>query len=392
MRDHIPTILSCTLFLLLSLSPVTAFGSTCAGACGGGAADGTCFCDDLCFDFDPPDCCGDVCAQCPSLSGCGGDPGGTCPDGTTYEGCCDGQTLKFCQDGTTQMIDCNQEPSCGWQPTGPYYDCATAGSPDPSGMNPMACSGGTTPVCGNGACEVGENTANCPNDCGGGNTAVCGNGICEQGETANTCPADCGGAAGCGDKECGQDAQGNSCGTCPADYYCSYEGQCVPIDCVPDCEGKLCGDNGCNGSCGVCPVGLECTPDGSCVGEGGEVDVTSQPADDAECFASCENRVCGDDGCGGSCGICPVDYGCTPDGLCEPGYVPITEDIGGNVGGYNCAPGESLKYGKCVPQGEGAGSEATCSAGGKGSTSALALLLVILLACAALGRSVREAE
>lgn len=39
--------------------------------------------------------------------------------------------------------------------------------------------------CGNGVCEAGEDSLNCPADCGGG--PVCGNGICEPAEVGSTC-------------------------------------------------------------------------------------------------------------------------------------------------------------------------------------------------------------
>jgi hypothetical protein len=39
-------------------------------------------------------------------------------------------------------------------------------------------------------------------------------------------------------------------------------GQC--FGCLPDCLGKECGDDGCGGSCGVCPQGLTC-PSGQCL-------------------------------------------------------------------------------------------------------------------------------
>lgn len=43
--------------------------------------------------------------------------------------------------------------------------------------------------------------------------------------------------------------------------------------CTPDCTGKECGDDGCGGSCGICPSGENCVS-GTCVlsGEGGEVE------------------------------------------------------------------------------------------------------------------------
>lgn len=36
-------------------------------------------------------------------------------------------------------------------------------------------------------------------------------------------------------------------------------------NCLPDCAGRVCGDDGCGGSCGTCAEGEECTPDGACV-------------------------------------------------------------------------------------------------------------------------------
>ena len=40
--------------------------------------------------------------------------------------------------------------------------------------------------------------------------------------------------------------------------------------------------------------------------------------DDSPCLPSCEGRVCGDDGCGASCGECPADNECSNEGLCIP--------------------------------------------------------------------------
>jgi hypothetical protein len=34
--------------------------------------------------------------------------------------------------------------------------------------------------------------------------------------------------------------------------------------CVPSCTGKVCGSDGCSGSCGSCGNGLECQVDGTC--------------------------------------------------------------------------------------------------------------------------------
>lgn len=41
-----------------------------------------------------------------------------------------------------------------------------------------------------------------------------------------------------------------------------------PADaCVPDCDARDCGDDGCGGDCGVCAAGATCTPAGACVAQ-----------------------------------------------------------------------------------------------------------------------------
>ena len=47
-----------------------------------------------------------------------------------------------------------------------------------------------------------------------------------------------------------------------------------------------------------------------------------------ECTPQCDGRVCGPDGCGGSCGTCPVGSNCETDlGICD-GDPPICSDYG----------------------------------------------------------------
>jgi hypothetical protein len=65
-----------------------------------------------------------------------------------------------------------------------------------------------------------------------------------------------------------------------------------PEVCTPDCENRECGDDGCGGSCGTCHYGcggiLTCY-EGSC---------------GVPCCPNCTGRSCGSDGCGGICGAC----------------------------------------------------------------------------------------
>ena len=112
-------------------------------------------------------------------------------------------------------------------------------------------------------------------------------------------------------------------------------------DCA--CEGRVCGDDGCGGSCGACGEGQECSDAGICV---------------AVCTPFCENKECGDDGCGGSCGECDDDLVCA-GGLCRPGcqpycpaLVPCGDDgCGGSCGEcdgqQSCVGGECVEAGTC---------------------------------------------
>ncbi len=395
-----------TIAFAVLLIGADASANTCAGACGGASADGSCYCDDQCNDFG--DCCADVCTQCPGTAGCGGENPGGC-GAITYEGCCSGETIQYCENGALQTIDCLENPSCGWSTEGGFYDCGTSGAPDPSGTNPKACTGGTGPVCGNGSCEVGENTQTCPQDCGGGNNPVCGNGYCETGETAQSCPGDCGGGnepvcgngacengetadscpqdcgQGCGGKQCGFDGQGNPCGTCPDGFYCTWDGLCESdTPCEAECGTKQCGDDGCGGECGTCPAGLVCSEGGACISPFGQ-DIAI-PDDDVSCTPDCTGKVCGGNGCGGSCGSCPEGYGCTESGMCEEGFIP--EPTGDVVGEdpYACPEGQTLKYGKCVLAGEEPDDDGGCTAGPGTTATPAWLLLTLLIALATLRR------
>jgi hypothetical protein len=74
-----------------------------------------------------------------------------------------------------------------------------------------------------------------------------------------------------------------------------------------DCTGKVCGDDGCGGSCGNCTLPETCQSDGTCL-----------------CIPNCTGKVCGDDdGCGGLCdGDCPIKY--QASSLCNSGICDYT--------------------------------------------------------------------
>jgi len=93
------------------------------------------------------------------------------------------------------------------------------------------------------------------------------------------------------------------CDLCPAGYGCNGT-ECV---CIPQCDGKNCGDNGCGGICGVCPPDKECS-DGLCVaicGEGSCGDTGNPctcPRDCGPCAGCCTNMQCVDGTIDTACG------------------------------------------------------------------------------------------
>ena len=159
--------------------------------------------------------------------------------------------------------------------------------------------------------------------------------------------------AACGDKQCGDDGCGASCGACGDGLACSA-GRC--LTCAPSCaQGVQCGDDGCGGTCGDCPNGYTCeSPVGlcvkplsatSCAGQcdglrtlsngthcscnpttcgktytlpDGNKAYAGPCCSDAatkctNCVKSCSGKQCGDDGCGGSCGSCSSSKQCEAD-------------------------------------------------------------------------------
>ena len=78
------------------------------------------------------------------------------------------------------------------------------------------------------------------------------------------------------------------------------DGETPETACTPDCDGKVCGDDGCEGTCGACA--------GTCSDDQSECIV---------CEPACDGKACGDDGCGGSCGSCTGTDTCNA-GVCEP--------------------------------------------------------------------------
>ena len=87
------------------------------------------------------------------------------------------------------------------------------------------------------------------------------------------------------------------------------------LSCKPQCENKSCGDDGCGGECNFCPDIAVCTDNFECL-----------------CISNCSNSECGNDGCGGSCGNCSVDNHKCEYGKC----VCIPDCIGKQCGDDGC--------------------------------------------------------
>ena len=107
----------------------------------------------------------------------------------------------------------------------------------------------------------------------------------------------------------------------------------VGVDaCQPSCEEKECGGDGCGGSCGDCASPQDICKQGLCV-----------------CQLDCAGKECGDDGCGGSCGVCNCGEECTNSQClfvgCD-GKECGGDGCGGTCG--DCGVGENCQDGQCV--------------------------------------------
>jgi N-acetylneuraminic acid mutarotase len=112
-------------------------------------------------------------------------------------------------------------------------------------------------------------------------------------------------------------------GGCPTGTVCE-DGWCESEQvCEPNCAGRVCGGDGCGGSCGACDIGEACNVQGQCVdvplncGDG----VCDSDEDCALCPEDC-GQCCGDGFCdanqGETCQTCPADCGmCCGDGTCD---------------------------------------------------------------------------
>ena len=165
------------------------------------------------MEADPKDLCGLGSIACGSSGGCGN---------ITDTGCCDGNVVRYCdQNGALAQDDCAGTPSCGWNAKDGWYDCGTAGTPDPSGKELMSCNvvsdGGPTPVLDGGGPVAPDAGPGCGNVafegcCNGDELKFCENGTVQAGP----CPAGtCGWNATEGYYDCDTDGKAEPTGSYP---------------------------------------------------------------------------------------------------------------------------------------------------------------------------------
>jgi len=104
----------------------------------------------------------------------------------------------------------------------------------------------------------------------------------------------------------------------------TYEG-CSDGDVLTYCEDNVIKSGSCDaGECGWANGGWY-----DCKTTGGTDPSDTHPRTCAEllntCKAECGDQVCGDDGCGGSCGTCTEEQDCTDTGQCEDIAPPCTD-------------------------------------------------------------------
>ena len=114
------------------------------------------------------------------------------------------------------------------------------------------------------------------------------------------------------------------------------------VSCEPLCEDRVCGADGCGGSCGTCPEGERCDAGGA----------------SCSCAPACAGKSCGDDGCGGQCGPgCDSGASCIDGACCSPScraedgsFVECGDDgCGGSCG--DCGAAEVCSpQGLCLPE------------------------------------------
>jgi V8-like Glu-specific endopeptidase len=261
--------------------------------------------------------------------------------------------------------------------------CVPLKEPPPTGEG-VCIKSGAPGTCGNGTCDTGESTSNCPSDCSGGDCGTVTYEGCCAGELLKYCDGgklqeiNCSGSESCGWNsdanyyDCGTDgspepsgAHPKDCGAAPPKPVCG-NGKCetgeTKATCPSDCSTTTgCGD----GACGdgenfqVCPADCSAAScgdvsfEGCCSGQlleycdGGKLQMI-HCGGNPSCGWNAEGKYydCGTPGAADPSGANP--QACTGgatcgNGACEAGEsaASCAQDCGGNCGNGVCEQSES---------------------------------------------------
>jgi Dictyostelium (slime mold) repeat len=195
----------------------------------------------------------------------------------------DGSDIKVDDDGgETSPPECQTDDDCTatmgapapWACTSIFCDLETGSCYD--GPLPDGTSCQPQDVCkANGACAAGVCTGSersCDDD------DPCTEDSCypDTGCTHTNVPPDCEGL------ECGNNACGFFCGTCPEKSTCGEDGVCVPTDPCADFEAQGCVETGCDEGF-MCDTSVGCVP---------SVCACDPETGDVECTADCGGGTC----------------------------------------------------------------------------------------------------
>lgn len=322
-------------------SPFVCGDGVCNGNEDGTTCPEDCYCgNDVCEEDETPTDCSEDCAVCGD--GECHEPAEDC--GTCAEDCGE---CAVCGNGLIEGDEECDATDLGGQ------TCADAGFSGGDLACTEECLLDTTSCfnteCGNGICEDGEDSTNCPDDC----AESCGDGMCEalEGETCGNCPNDCTcGESYCQDfltcvYECTDMACAESChedGCLEAQDNSVLILGCIEENCSTECvdpsaEGchtctvtncgaflASCYQSVCPGTCGdgVCDGNEDhatCPEDCSeCGNDICEADETAGSCPD-DCLVGCGDDTCDEtetcESCPADCGSCPMTCG---DGDCDP--------------------------------------------------------------------------
>ncbi len=281
----------------------------------------------------------------------GSKPGGEACGAVGTVGVCDGHTLKKCVDGALVVTPCAQFGlACGFDQTlmnsQGAFSCIETQTLCPDVPDSGRCDGQVLKWCDEAKGEV--VTVDCHAEhtyCGWTGSFYC----CHEQE--HCVPL-------CQGRQCGDDGCGGSCGNCDSGKTCTENGQCVKDEPPSTCEADETGE--CDGNVlsyltNGCCVELDCTlafasePGLNQVGVCG-LDEDSGLHTCLPCTPSCQNKQCGDDGCGGSCGECPKGAACRSDGSCDGSENPCVGAKNGTEcdDGNACTTKDRCWEGQCV--------------------------------------------